>query len=603
MTGLFTAISGLKAAQTGLYVTGHNMANHSVRGYTRQMLHQAHFIHRTIGHNASGALQIGLGTQFTGIRQIRDHWLDIRFRDTMPRMTYWETRAATHNELDAIFGELEGHYRLHLALEHLHGALNELSNDPGSRDTRANFISQAQTFIDRSNAAMRSLTEYQMQLNDDVKSTVRRINQIITDVRSLNDEIIIARSMGLHPNDFLDWRNNLLDELSGLLDVTINEEGNGAVSILVTQGGMELLSSGGHINRLGVRQSAPMSPLVEPVFTNQDHVLEFGEPARPLFNFQRLAANYHEVNGGGRGHLLSLIVSRGLAPANYASPVPPETHADVLARISTAAFAAGAIGAEVAALTAFLNQHPDTRFRVVPPTLGTLTETERRVLVSDFDMVNRRAFDMNVAIIPQVKVQFDTLVHNMINMFNEALTTDVVLGGGRLPQNQEIPPQTHDPATGRDLRLFVNIRPGEGYTLGNIQINPLFLGQGGPSYLPLTFDGESDNRLTLFLLNQWNNRDLIEFSDWSNMNINTFYRQFITLMATGGEQAIGAMGRVAEELQFVDFRRQSVSAVSLEEEMSGMIRFQHAYNASARMINTMDTMLDRIINGLGAGRG
>jgi flagellar hook-associated protein 1 FlgK len=51
----------------------------------------------------------------------------------------------------------------------------------------------------------------------------------------------------------------------------------------------------------------------------------------------------------------------------------------------------------------------------------------------------------------------------------------------------------------------------------------------------------------------------------------------------------------------VDQRRQSVSGVSLDEEMSSMIQFQHAYNASARMITLTDELLDKIINGMGIG--
>ncbi|MDR2168015.1 MAG: flagellar basal body protein [Clostridiales bacterium] len=598
MTGLFTAISGLKAAQTNLYVTGHNVANHSVRGYTRQMLHQAHSVHRTIGQSPSGALQIGLGTTMTGIRQIRNHWFDVEFRAAVPRMSYWETRAATHMELDAIFGELQGHYRLHLALEQFNRALNELNNDPASRDTRANFISQAVTFIDRANAAARSLEEYQLQLNDDVISTVQRINQILTDVADLNGRILEARNMGLNPNDFLDWRNNLLDELSSLLDITINEEINGSVSILVTQGGHELLNSAGMINRLGLRQAAPMSPLVEPVFSQEERQLEFGEPARPLFNWHRLGNNYTEHNGAERGHLLSLITSRGMGPANYRTLEIPETQADVIARFNTAA--AGATQAERDIFIDFLNQHPDTRFRADIPAVAGMSEAELRTFVHDFDLVSRRTFDMNVAIIPQVKAQFDTLINHIVTMFNTALTEG--MSGSTLgpPQNQQ--GQSHVDGGVPDLRLFQQIRPNDGYTLGNLRVNPDFIAGGGPSLLPLTFEGESDNRLTLYLMTAWNRPD-ISFGNWSNMGINTFYRQFITLMATGGDEAFTSVRATAEEIDFIDSRRMSVSAVSMEEEMSNMIRFQHAYNSSSRMINTMDSMLDRIINGIGAGRG
>ncbi|MCL2169480.1 MAG: hypothetical protein FWB74_05575 [Defluviitaleaceae bacterium] len=715
-SGLHTAVSGLRSGQAGLYVTGHNMANHSTKGYTRQLTHQAHFVHRTVGTNANGPMQIGLGTNPTGIRQVRNPWLDKQFRETAPRMMYWDTRLSTHNELDAIFGELEGQYRIQLSLQHLHAALNELNNDVQARDTRQNFLSQAGTFITRAEDAQRSLREYQMQLNDQVISTVHRINQIITDVHDLNNRIVIEKSMGLNPNDFLDWRNVLLDELSGLLEVTIFEEPRGAVSILVTHGGHNLLSSGGHISRLGVRQAAPMSPFVEPVFTTESRTLEFSEFAIGLFNWDRLGRNYttvdasgRNINGGQSSHLLSLISSRGLGPSNYATPAPPETREDIIARLTTIptvpsgatlpAFAtiAGAwstflggtfpttqmipdpgwptdpafdpdlpvplIPAIVTGFEAFLNTPPHLRGPVpampgaitaasiayaraqidaapLYPAAGGITAEEAAELhafldnlepgrtidgvqraVHDFDLVSRRTFDMNVAIIPQVKAQFDTLVNHMVNLLNNALTTNISNGGaGSPPRTPPILPHHPDgiyhgqqltpaqffydafPDGVVNLQLFVQIRQGDGYTLGNLRINPFLEGQAGATRLALTFDGESDQTVMRHILHEWN-RNTIEFSDWSPSGINTFYNRFITLMGTGGNEALSNVIRVAEELEFTDFRRKSISAVSIEEEMSNMIRFQHAYNSSARVISIIDSMIERLVNGLGAGRG
>ncbi|MCL2753530.1 MAG: hypothetical protein FWE44_05220, partial [Defluviitaleaceae bacterium] len=331
--GLHTAISGLNAAQIGLYVTGHNMANNHTMGFTRQIVTQAHFVHRTIGSNAMGPMQVGLGTQMTGIRQVRSHFHDMRWRETAPRLSYWETRAATHMELDSIFGELQGHYRLQLSLTNLNAALNELNNDTSSIETRSNFISQAATFIDRANAAHRSMTEYQMQLNNDVKATVQRVNQILTDIDELNQRIVLERNKGQNPNDFLDWRNNLLDELSTIMDINIIEVVGGSVNILTAHGGNQLLVNG-NVSRLGLQYSYPGWPFVEPVFTHEERILAFDEDAPPLFNWDALGRNYILANGGERGHLLSLIVNRGLGPIDHTS-APIETEAEIVARFNT----------------------------------------------------------------------------------------------------------------------------------------------------------------------------------------------------------------------------------------------------------------------------
>ncbi|MCL2854340.1 MAG: hypothetical protein FWE21_01820 [Defluviitaleaceae bacterium] len=680
MSGLFASISGLQAAQTNLYVTGHNMANHSTRGFTRQMVHQAHFNSRTIGMSMmQGPMQIGHGTSMNGIRQVRDHFLDVRFRETVPRLAYWEVRNGTHNEMDAIFGELEGHYRLQLSLEQLNSALNELINDTPSRDTRSNFVSQANTFIDRANAAARATNEYQMQLNQEVKRSVQRINQLLTEIHDLNQRIVRERTFGQNPNDFMDLRNNALDELATIIDINFTEVPGGSVNIMTAHSGQQLLVNG-LINPVGLRQSAPMSLFVEPVFTAQDRVLEFHERAPALFNWDRLGRNYSMENGGQMGSLLSLLTSRGLTPTNYTSH-PVEEAWNIRDRVdmsgAISALMPAVVPPTLAALDSILTDWNAmitttifTGFAPNPPPGGPTTRTFEQVMTTprwdrppninqqitaafpasitpaavatarqgvadalaagditveeaaqmnaflnsmvstnpsgnpaveimhDFDLVAARRFDMNHGVIPRINSQFDTLINTMVNMFNTSLTTE--FGTLGMPRNQHghYHGQTTPPfsaANPADLRLFIQIRPGEGYTLGNLQINPIYLEQGGGSHLPLNFDGESDNRLLLHMMNQWNS-PIVRFDDWEPVNFNFFYRNMITEMATGGAEARSHMAATNEEVLMVENRRMSVSAVSLEEEMSNMIRFQHAYNASARMISTLDAMLERLVN-------
>lgn len=66
--------------------------------------------------------------------------------------------------------------------------------------------------------------------------------------------------------------------------------------------------------------------------------------------------------------------------------------------------------------------------------------------------------------------------------------------------------------------------------------------------------------------------------------------------ATNAERNVKVQSDMVDSVQF---RRQSVSGVSLDEEMADMIRFQHAYNAAARNMTTVDEMLDRVINQMG----
>jgi len=81
--------------------------------------------------------------------------------------------------------------------------------------------------------------------------------------------------------------------------------------------------------------------------------------------------------------------------------------------------------------------------------------------------------------------------------------------------------------------------------------------------------------------------------------IGSFYQNVIGDMAVSTDQ-VGRLGKSAAVLmESADQRRMSMSAVSIDEEMTMMIQYQHAYNAAARNITTVDEMLDKIINGMG----
>lgn len=84
-----------------------------------------------------------------------------------------------------------------------------------------------------------------------------------------------------------------------------------------------------------------------------------------------------------------------------------------------------------------------------------------------------------------------------------------------------------------------------------------------------------------------------------NSNFRNYYEVLIGGMAVDSQEAVRLSGNSGTLRQAVEERRMSVSSVSLDEEMTNMIQFQHAYNASARMITVQDELLDKIINGMG----
>ncbi|CRK80922.1 flagellar hook-associated protein FlgK [Neobacillus massiliamazoniensis] len=88
----------------------------------------------------------------------------------------------------------------------------------------------------------------------------------------------------------------------------------------------------------------------------------------------------------------------------------------------------------------------------------------------------------------------------------------------------------------------------------------------------------------------------------STSTLGDFYQNIIGQLGVDSQQAQNMQGNTQTLVNQVDSRRQSVSGVSLDEEMTNMIRFQQAYNAAARVVTVMDQVLDKVINGMGAVR-
>ncbi|MCL2416108.1 MAG: flagellar hook-associated protein FlgK [Defluviitaleaceae bacterium] len=668
MSGLSTATSGLRAAQMNLYVTGHNLANAKAPGFTRQSVLQHDFRSRNIGNSANGVLQVGMGTDISSIRQIRDRFWDVRFRETVPRVHYLEVRSGAGQELLSIFGELEGQYRLQSVLQDFSRALHELNKEPNSLEARANFINFAGSFVDKVNNASRSMREYQEELNDQVIRDVRRVNQLLSEISDLNRRIRQSELGGANANDFRDARNNAIDELAGIINIEVTEGPNGAFTIF---SGGHLMMDGGFINWLGLRYSGHNTHFVEPVFSNSDQTLEFdptGRNAISFFNYARLGASYTDRQGAGRGSLLGLIAARGLTPADYTS-YPPMTRTEVMAEFEAIFNPVAALTAAGAPFSGFANagwlanfrdfmENPENHLVGTPPTLvmplppalapGTFPdlydpavvaalpaavtpehlaqlktfiaamENPRQALHNisgEYFMADRNLFNMNVAQVPRVQAELDTLVNSIVEMFNNAfspldawgnLAADAPFGLGSPPnQPQHIPlfvrrAGNFSNADGtRNATIQSRFLNNSLYTTENIIINPVLQRQGGHSLLSLSPTGdESDNTLISSIIQQWSTA-FISFGDSNPRSIDLFYRAIVDGMAVETSNFESDFHGAVEETLAIENQRASISGVSIEEEMSNMIRFQHAYNAAARVLNTLDSMIDRIINGTG----
>ena len=187
-------------------------------------------------------------------------------------------------------------------------------------------------------------------------------------------------------------------------------------------------------------------------------------------------------------------------------------------------------------------------------------------------------------IIPDIRKQLNLLVSALVREVNRLHRSGVTLGDNSQP--------------GSDF--FVAINPNYPLQMGNIQVNPIFSNaNNGLNNIVASRDSAAgDNTIALEIANLRNMEILGNFGQVQNFD--RFYQSLIMAVGNGGSEAKSILKSQETLVNSVDNQRQSIMNVSMDEEMTSMIKYQFAYGASGRVINILDEMYDTIINRMGA---
>ncbi len=301
MRSMGTAVSALMANKAALNTTAHNLTNVNTKGYVRQQVLMKESNNQLLFIGATNHNTVGLGTDVSVIRQVRDVFLDKSFRTENGRMNFYAAKAEALQEIEDILGELEGE-TFSDTLNDLFVSLNELTKHPDGLETRASLVQTASKFVERSNLVMRNIENYQRNVDYKIRDSIDRINEIGTQISELNLTISKAEMNGGNANDYRDQRNLLLDELGGLINIRYREEKDGTV--LVTAENVPFVVEG-RSYKMRMSDAPSYSEFSEPYW---DHV------SQKVFNFDTAVST---GNNNDLGYLKGLVMARGNRTTNY----------------------------------------------------------------------------------------------------------------------------------------------------------------------------------------------------------------------------------------------------------------------------------------------
>lgn len=233
---------GLTAAQMGLDITGNNLVNWDSQGYTRQRITQVaeaqnSYRNRYLSNQRTTS---GRGVQVTGIAQIRDVYLDKRFREETSEVGYYDKSSLLLNDIQSALNEYNptSDVGIRTSIMALSDALQDFSTHAYS-ETHANIVlSSFKSFTQTLQQVSAKLDNARNQQIYDLDVSVQEVNTKLLKIAELNRSIQeysaeITNNPYFGPNELYDERNLLLDELAEYADISYTTNADGTVNVSV----------------------------------------------------------------------------------------------------------------------------------------------------------------------------------------------------------------------------------------------------------------------------------------------------------------------------------------------------------------------------------
>ncbi len=581
MGSLYVGASGLQTSQNALNTTAHNLSNVDTVGYTRQQvqLSSRPYVTLSVNPNSIANKQYGLGVNYARAKQVRDYFLDKTFRKESGRSMFYQVSTEVLEETESLLGELHGE-NFQDVLTDFKDSVAELAKDPCSSVTEGVFVQRASEMIGRAVAIYQGLSDYQNNLNTQIKQRVDKINKYGNQILELNDRIRAIECGGVEKaNDLRDLRNQILDDLSEQVSMTWKEDMYGNVSVQIE--GVDFVK-GERCFEMAL-QTDENTGFYTP-FWPQNASYSYLEDGRKVYNIDgaevfNLSIEISSDLNTDIGGLKAMLLARGDHRADY-TDITPGKYGDVSQSVimNVQAELDQLIHNMVTKINGILEEAsgvktlgPGQTLTITLPdgSTRTLTEGDRYATASE-DGYLRGADGSPIQLFTKVTTQGYEKV-------TAADGTEYWIYNKEDPQKQD-----------------------SLYTLKNLQVNRELMQK--PSTLGFRLrEGSEDLKNTMSAL-----KDAFEEEAYTlnpnvqkRVNFIGYYDDLVAQVSNSGYafKSIHANQEVTVESAFN--AREQVVGVSSDEELSNMIKFQNGYNAASRYINVISEMIEHIINTLG----
>ena len=559
---LYVGASGLQNAQNAINTTANNLANVDTKGYVRQQVRYADKNYTILKDSRANVnmQQSGLGVSIGDVVHARDIFLDKTYRQETGRMSFYSARYETATYVEDLMQELNGQ-QFKQSVSDLWQAFQEVSTKPADSTNQNLVLQKADLLVSRTQKLYSDLQNYQSNINDQIKDDVDRVNTIGNRIYELNLQIQKVEAGGTETAMTLrDERDSLLDELGNYGRIEVTEDATGFA--YVDMEGVRFVDENRCYN-MGLK-AADGTSFYTPYWPQQSDV-EKGQYV-PVF---RLSGEISSEMNTDIGSIKSKLLVRGDTYGRREDMASEESYGNI----------EGCTLMEVEA-------ELDVLFSRIVKSMNDIycpnTET-----TSAFTSTDGRTYPAGTKILDEE---------------NCARGVD-----GELPPRElftRIGIDRYTKVTGKDGKTYYVYKeedPDDSstrYAIGTITVNSDLKRQITlmPAYKK---DGSVDYEMGAKLAAAWEVKDMkLNPYDQKPCTFEEYYDKMVDQLGIEGNTYKAVTETLSGAVSSVDSKRQQVSGVSSDEELSNMIKFQSAYNAASRFMNVISEMTETIVTGL-----
>lgn len=653
MEALYVGSSGLRSAQNAINTSANNLANVNTPGYVRQQVLFADKNYNTFGYAAVSTQKSGLGVQIGDIVHARNIFLDKTYRSEAGRQSYFSAYYNAIDEVQSLYQELEGTAFKEVLMgsgndrgsnSSLWSAFEMLAEDPSDATNQSLVVQRSNLLLTRANAIYSSLSTYQSQINIQISNDIDRVNELGKQIYELNLEIqSIEASHVETAYDLRDARDSALDELGALVNMSYTEDATGVVTVKLEG---QYFVDEAHLYKVGkhIDRATGYVNAYWPYLSN-----EANGQYTDLFDF---SIPISSENNTDIGEIKALVQARGNGVKNFAylEGADPETYANTVG-MSVMEESEAQLDVLIHGITTKINEimAPNTRasfsVRTENPDGGYTITEYKNVKVLDEDncrlgsdlRIPPRELFTRVGAPERYQKVTDTdgktwYIYNEEDIYDSKTVElagkkyevwDELKGNGfvkktdfdkdhkELRSEEEPYEQWTKPGNQKYMKQFIAgkayyvlnpdyaLDTASQYTLASLGVNDDLENQAD-LFPHLTKDThEIDYGMGASMSDLWTTKTLkIYPGSAATFSFSEYYTEMIGGIATAGSIYEDTSKTLESSVTAIDNKRLQVTGVSTDEELTNMIKYQNAYNAASRYIQTVSDMIELLVTGL-----